>query len=85
MENNRKWVLLNSSQIGPMGRGQSGKKKVYEILVAENVITFSWGMAEKVQRQSQRLVCRSHQDAVRAAYEKINAKRDRGYEVAYAV
>ncbi|WJZ48470.1 hypothetical protein [Actinomycetia phage DSL-LC01] len=85
MNSNRKWVLLKGSDIGPMGRGQSGKKKVYEVLVTDNVVTFSWGMAEKVQRKSLRLVCRNHQIALSEAYSKVYAKQDSGYQVAYAV
>ena len=85
MESNRKWVLLKSSDIGPMGRGQNGKKKVYEVAVNGNVVTFTWGMAEKTQRQSMTQVFRSHQHAVSEASAKVWAKRDSGYQIAYAV
>lgn len=74
-------ILAKASDIGPMGRGQTGKKKVYEIRVSENVVTFSWGMAEKTQRQTQRVVARSHQHAMGIASEKKWAKQDRGYQV----
>jgi predicted DNA-binding WGR domain protein len=85
MEDNRKWVLLKSSDIGPMGRGQNGKKKVYEVAVHGNVVTFTWGMAEKTKRQSMTQVFRSHQQAVSEASAKVWAKCDSGYQIAYAV
>jgi predicted DNA-binding WGR domain protein len=82
---NSKWCLLKSSDIGPMGRGQAGKKKVYEVTVTDNVLRCEWGMAEKTQRQSSVKVFSSHQAAMAAAHEKVWSKRDRGYEVVYAV
>ncbi len=78
-------VMLKDSAKGPMGRGQSGKKKVYEIRVDFNVVTFSWGMAEKVQRQTNRIVCSSQQAALGVAREKQWQKQDSGYRIAYEV
>lgn len=80
-----KWVLLKGSDIGPMNRGQSGKRKVYEVQVIGNVLTCSWGMAEKTQRQSMTQTFRNTQLALNAASEKVWAKRDSGYQVAYSV
>ena len=74
-------ILAKASDIGPMGRGQSGKKKVYEIRVSENVVTFSWGMAEKTQRQTKVVRAASFQAAMGVALEKKWAKVDRGYQV----
>jgi predicted DNA-binding WGR domain protein len=74
-------ILTKGSDIGPMGRGQSGKQKIYEILVTGNTVTFSWGMAEKTKRQVSRLTCFSGQAAMAAAAEKKWAKVDRGYRV----
>ena len=68
-----------------MGRGQSGKKKVYEIIVTDSVLRCEWGMAEKTLRQKSVSVYHTHQAAVSAAYEKLYAKQDRGYKIAYAV
>jgi predicted DNA-binding WGR domain protein len=82
---NRKWCLLKGSDIGPMGRGQAGKKKVYEIIVSDNVLRCEWGMAEKLTRQSSTKVFGSSQAAMSAAYEKLWSKQDRGYQVAYTV
>lgn len=81
----KKIVMLKNSDSGPMGRGQNGKKKVYEIVVDFNVVTFSWGMAEKTQRQTNRIVCRDSQQAMMVARDKKWAKLDRGYAVAYEV
>jgi predicted DNA-binding WGR domain protein len=82
---NRKFCLMNESATGPMGRGQNGKKKVYEITVIDNVLRCEWGMAEKPNRQSSVRAFRSSQLALAAAYEKMNSKRDRGYELVYSV
>lgn len=81
----RKWALLKGSDIGPMGRGQNGKKKIYEVTVTGTTLVCSWGMAEKIQRQTSTRSFRNTQSAVAAAYEKVNSKIDRGYEVAYSV
>jgi predicted DNA-binding WGR domain protein len=81
----KKWCLLKASDCGPMGRGQSGKKKVYEISVSGSTLRCQWGMAEKAKRQSSVQVYHSHQAALSAAYEKLYAKQDRGYQIAYAV
>jgi predicted DNA-binding WGR domain protein len=82
---NKKWALLKNSDCGPMNRGQSGKKKVYEVTVTGNTLICSWGMAEKVQRQTSTQTFITSQRALAAAYEKVNSKIDRGYEVAYSV
>jgi predicted DNA-binding WGR domain protein len=82
---NKKWALLKGSAIGPMGRGQNGKKKVYEVTVDGTTVIFSWGMAEKAQRQTQVRVFRTEQAAIAAAHEKVYAKVAGGYEIAYAV
>ena len=82
---NKKWALLKSSDIGPQGRGQAGKKKVYEITLDGFTLTCSWGMAEKSKRQTSVKVFSSNQAALVAAYDKLNSKVERGYEIAYSV
>lgn len=82
---NRKFCLLNDSATGPMGRGQSGKKKVYEIVVSDNVLRCEWGMAEKAQRQKSRKAFATSQEALSAAYDKVALRQDRGYELVYSV
>jgi predicted DNA-binding WGR domain protein len=82
---NKKWSLLKASDIGPMGRGQNGKKKVYEVTLDGTTVTFEWGMAEMTRRQRQVRTFSNSQAAINAAYEKVGAKLDRGYSVAYAV
>ena len=82
---NKKWALLKASDIGPMGRGQSGKKKVYEITLDGQTVTFEWGMAEMTRRQRSVRTFSTQQAAINAAYEKLGAKLDRGYAVAYSV
>jgi predicted DNA-binding WGR domain protein len=79
---NKKWALLKASD---GVRGISGKKKIYEVMVNDNVLTCSWGMAEKPQRQMSQTTFFSSQAALVAAYDKINSKLDRGYDVAYSV
>ena len=82
---NRKWALLKASDSGPMGRGQSGKQKVYEVILDGTTLTCSWGMAEKTARQTSVRTFRTEQAAAAAAWDKVYAKQDRGYRVAYAV
>jgi predicted DNA-binding WGR domain protein len=82
---NKKWALLKGSDIGPMGRGQSGKKKIYEVTVTDTTLHCSWGMAEKTNRQSSTQVFRTSQQALAAGYAKVNSKMVRGYAVAYSV
>ena len=82
---NKKWALLKASDSGPMGRGQSGKKKTYEVTLDGRVLTCAWGMAEKMTRQTSVRTFSSEQAALAAAYEKVYAKVDRGYTIAYAV
>jgi len=78
----RKWCLLKASD---GGRGDQGKKKVYEVVVTDNVLRCEWGMAEKLSRQSSTKVFMTSQSAVWAAHEKVSAKLGRGYTIAYAV
>lgn len=81
----KRWALLKGSEIGPMGRGQAGKKKIYEVAVEGRRVTFSWGMAEKSRRQTKVVTYSSEQSAVFFAREKVSEKIDRGYELAFAV
>jgi len=82
---NSKWALLKGSDIGPMGRGQSGKQKVYEVTLEGAKVTCEWGMAEKTQRQRSVKVFSNSQAARLFALEKVYSKVDRGYRIAYAV
>jgi len=75
-------IMVKGSDCGPMGRGQMGKQKVYEILVQDSKVTFSWGMAEKTQRQTKVIIARSSQHAMALANEKKWDKVGRGYRVA---
>ena len=77
----RRILLAKASQVGPMGRGQAGKKKVYEIVISDNLVSFSWGMAEKAQRQRSVQKFPSSAHAVQAALEKKWTKVNSGYQV----
>ena len=76
-------ILAKESQVGPMGRGQAGKKKVYEIVIENNVVTFSWGMAEKVRRQVSRRVMSTAGAANQLAMNKKWDKVSTGYAVVF--
>ena len=78
----KKWCLLKQSD---GARGDAGKKKVYEVRVAENVVYCEWGMAEKASRQSSRHYFGSAQSALVFAHENVHSKYDRGYTLAYSV
>ena len=75
-----KWVLLNTSD---GDRGQSGKQKVYEVLVTGTTVTFSWGMAEKTARQTKMACHYSEAAAYQTAIGQVMAKIDKGYRLAY--
>ena len=75
-----KWVLLHTSD---GERGESGKQKVYEVLITGTTVTFTWGMAEKTSRQS-KVVCHySDNAAYQTAITQVMAKIDKGYRLAY--
>jgi hypothetical protein len=75
-------LLVKGSDHGPMGRGQSGKCKTYEIRVSGDTVTFSWGMAEKMHRSTKVIRTNSFHDARGIALEKKWDKMSRGYRVA---
>jgi predicted DNA-binding WGR domain protein len=78
---NKRIILAKASEVGPMGRGQAGKKKVYEIVISDNVVTFSWGMAEKMRRQTYVQKFATNAGATQEAMSKKWAKIESGYEV----
>ena len=78
----KKWCLLKESD---GARGESGKKKVYEVRVAGNTVVCEWGMAEKVQRQSSTMSFYSEGVAQQQALLKVYAKLDKGYKLAFVV
>jgi predicted DNA-binding WGR domain protein len=76
----KKWVLLSESD---GARGDNGKKKVYEIVVKDNMLFTSWGMAEKSTRASSTKFFGSNNAAMSEALEKLSAKTAKGYVIAY--
>lgn len=82
MDANKKFCLLKNSD---GNRGIAGKKKIYEILVDGNKVTFSWGMAEKTTRQTKTQFFYSPAGAMQAAKVQMYNKISSGYELAYAV
>ena len=80
--NVQKWALLKTSD---GNRGINGKKKIYEIVVEGNKVTFSWGMAEKSSRQTSVIIAANENAAVWTAKQKMWDKVSTGYVVAYSV
>jgi hypothetical protein len=80
--NVNKWALLKESD---GNRGINGKKKIYEILVEGNKVTFSWGMAEKTSRQTSVIIAANENMAMYEAKSKLWDKISTGYKVAYSV
>jgi predicted DNA-binding WGR domain protein len=76
----KKIVLISKSE---GSRGQAGKKKIYEIVIEGNKVTFSWGKAEEAQRQTQTKWFATEWSALNFANEKKWAKVEKGYEVAF--
>jgi len=79
---NKKWCLLKTSD---GERGSNGKQKVYEVIVDGTKVITVWGMAEKTQRQTQTKQVYSESYARQLAFQKVQEKLDKGYELAYAV
>lgn len=80
MTNITKTVLVSTST---GERGNNGKKKIYEIVVEDNFVTLSWGMAEKSVRQTQKKWFPTHLSANNFVFEKKWEKIDKGYEVVF--
>ena len=78
--NEKKWVLLKESD---GSRGDAGKKKVYEIVVKDNMLFTSWGMSEKSVRASSTKFFSSNNAAHTEALGKLSAKMSKGYVLAY--
>jgi predicted DNA-binding WGR domain protein len=75
-----KIVMISKSE---GNRGQSGKKKVYEISITNNTVTVSWGMAEKPARQTSTKSFANGFQASLFATDKQYEKLAKGYEIAY--
>ena len=80
--NEKKWCLL---KVSDGNRGANGKKKIYEVIVIDNKVSMSWGMAEKSQRQNKVVNTYSNQSALSIAQEKVAEKLSSGYVLAYVV
>jgi len=76
----KKVVLVSKSE---GNRGANGKKKIYEIVIDGNRVTFSWGKAEESARQTKTQWLRSEWLATQTAEEKKWEKIAKGYEVAF--
>lgn len=76
----KKWVLLSESD---GARGENGKKKIYEIVVKDNMLFTSWGMAEKSVRASSTKFFSSYNAAHTEAVEKLSQKLAKGYVLAF--
>ncbi len=78
------WCLLKASD---GQRGDNGKQKVYEVRVTQDangwLVTMSWGMAEKVARQTKTMRFWSAGAATQTAVSKVQDKVSTGYRVAY--
>jgi predicted DNA-binding WGR domain protein len=74
-------IVLVSSSTGE--RGNDGKKKIYEIVVIDNKVVLRWGKAEEETRQTQTKWFGYSAAAKNFAMEKMIAKLDKGYEVAF--
>jgi predicted DNA-binding WGR domain protein len=82
MDANKKFCLLKNSD---GERGFAGKKKIYEIIIDGNKLTFSWGMAEKSNRQTKVQYFYTNWAANQAAQVQMFNKINGGYELAYEV
>jgi predicted DNA-binding WGR domain protein len=75
---NRRWILVKESD---GQRGIDGKKKIYEIVLEDNMVEILWGMFEKGSKQTDRKYFSNSQKAMSFAYDKYWAKIGKGYEL----
>jgi predicted DNA-binding WGR domain protein len=78
----KKWCLLKESD---GARGDAGKKKIYEVRIEGSTLRCEWGMAEKTSRQSSVQTFYSENAAMQQALDKVYAKLDKGYKLAFVV
>jgi predicted DNA-binding WGR domain protein len=78
----KRWCLIKESD---GERGSNGKNKIYEVTVSGTKIVMSWGMAEKLSRQTKTQELYSESYARQLAFMKVQEKLNKGYELAYAV
>jgi len=74
-------IVLVSASTGE--RGNDGKKKVYEIVLNDNVVLLSWGKAEEDRRQSKSEFFTNSYFAKMFAEDKMWEKIAKGYSVAF--
>ena len=78
-EKMKKWILVKKSD---GERGNAGFKKIYQVIVEDNKVITSWGKAEETSPQGKQVKAFAFPYQANAfAYEKVEAKRTRGYEV----
>ncbi len=75
----KKWILVKKSD---GERGNAGFKKIYQVIVVDNQVITTWGKAEEVAPQGKQVKSFAFPYQANAfAYDKVEAKRTRGYEL----
>ena len=74
-----KWILVKKSE---GNRGNAGLKKIYQIILDDNKVITQWGKAEEItpQAKQEKSFTWSYQ-AKAYAYDKVEAKVSKGYEL----
>ncbi len=75
---NQKWVLVKKSD---GERGNNGLKKMYQVIVEDRKVITLWGKAEDNNQAKQVKQFRYSYEAKAYAYNKVDSKVSRGYEV----
>lgn len=74
-----KWILVKKSD---GERGNAGLKKIYQVIVEDNKVITLWGKAEEVAPQAKQVKTFAWSYQAKAyAYNKVESKLTRGYEV----
>jgi predicted DNA-binding WGR domain protein len=77
--NEQYFALLKTSD---GSRGENGKQKIYEIRIQGRKVVYSWGMAEKANRQSKTVYFANDNVAQFEALNQLRSKVVGGYRVA---
>lgn len=74
-----KWILVKKSD---GKRGNAGMKKIYQVILDNDKVLTQWGKAEEATPQAKQEKTFAYPFIAKAyAYDLVNAKKSKGYEL----
>lgn len=74
-----KWILVKKSD---GNRGNAGMKKIYQVILDNDKVLTQWGKAEEATPQAKQEKTFAYPFIAKAyAYDLVNAKQSKGYEL----